>query len=105
MATPETLHITPVEGGAWAVKLDESASASSVHRTRAEAVASALETLQYRTEAEVFIHGPEDGARSILTIREFVPPMEVLQTSNLDDLDDPAARAEALGGSKRGHPT
>ena len=96
MEKPETLHVTPVEGGAWAVQLDEGASALLFYQTRAEAIAGALEAIQYRAEAEVFIHGPEGGVDRILTIREFLPPVEVSRTSDSDDFDDPDARAEAL---------
>ncbi len=85
LSTTNALHVTP-EGGAWAVKLDESATPSSVHPTRGLAVATAFEMLQNRDAAEVFVHSEDGRVRSSLTIRQV----------EADDSDDPAARAEAL---------
>jgi hypothetical protein len=85
MSTTSTLHVTP-EGEAWAVKLDEAASPSSVHPTQAQAVASAWELVKDRDEAEVVVHDEDGRVLSSLTIRQV----------EADDSDDPAARAEAL---------
>jgi Uncharacterized protein conserved in bacteria (DUF2188) len=85
MPATNALHVTP-EGEAWAVKLDESATPSSVHPTRGLAVASAFEMLEDRDGAEVVVHHEDGRVRSSLTIRQ----------AEADDRDDPAARAEAL---------
>jgi hypothetical protein len=83
-----TLHITPAGSGEWAIKINETAGASSVHATQAQAVATAWEQLRDLAEAEVIVHDPEGRVRSSLTIRQV--------DDGLDDSDDPAARAEAL---------
>jgi hypothetical protein len=84
MATLGTPHITPVEGGAWAVRLGEDASAASDHPTRGLAVAGAFEMLQDRDAAEILVHGEDGRVRSSLTIRQVD-----------DEPEDAALRAEA----------
>jgi hypothetical protein len=92
MATVETLHITPAEGGAWEVRPGEDAPATSVHATEGQAVASVYEQLVAEPgEAEVIVHEAGGGIRSSMRIRRFRPSFD-----SPDDLDDPAARAEAL---------
>jgi hypothetical protein len=87
MSTTSTLHITP-EGEAWAVKLDEAASPSSVHPTQAQAVASAWDLVKDRDEAEVVIHHEAGHVLSSLTIRQVYV--------DLDEAEDAALRAEAM---------
>jgi hypothetical protein len=86
--TTNAVHVTP-EGEAWAVRLDESASPSSVHPTRGLAVATAFGMLEDRDGWEVVVHDEDGRVRSSLTIRW-------VEASDGDDGDDPAARAEAL---------
>ena len=89
MATQETRHITPVEGGAWAVKLDEDSPASGVYPTEGQAIAGVYELLPGPGETEVIVHDPAGGIRSSLRIRRYGPSVDPAED------DDPAARAEA----------
>jgi Uncharacterized protein conserved in bacteria (DUF2188) len=99
MDSVTTLHVTPARGGEWAVKINETAGASSVHPSQSEAVAKAWELVHDLDGAEVVVHGADGQVRSSLTIRQVGPPMEVLRTSgqgdDLDEAEDVALRAEA----------
>ena len=98
MATPTTLHITPVGDGAWAVKVDESAPGTSVHPTEAQAVASAYEMVSDRGETDVIVHEPDGSIRSSVKILR--PPFDRLDTrvvlEDHDEAEDAALRAEAM---------
>src|SRR4051794_36965373 len=85
MPATHALHVTP-EGESWAVKLDESATPSSLHPTRGLAVASAFEMLQDGDGVEVLVHGEDGRVRSSLTIRRV----------DGDEAEDASLRAEAL---------
>ena len=52
-------HVVEQRGG-WAVRREGASRASSVHRTKAEAVAAAKQIAKRRTGAEVIVH-PRDG--------------------------------------------
>ena len=96
----EPLHITPAEGGGWAIEIRGDAGPSSVHPTQAEAVANVFEMVRDREEAEVLVHDPDGSIRSSLTIRRYRPAFDSLEArlilDRIDDSDDPTARAEAL---------
>jgi hypothetical protein len=92
-----TLHITPVEGGAWAVKPGEDFPAASVHPTEAQAIASVYELVAEPGLTEVIIHDTDRSIRSSLKILRYGPTSDRLDPRPLlDDPDDPAARSEAI---------
>lgn len=90
MDNTRTFHVTPAEGGEWAV---EDGGMISVHLTQGLAVAKAWELAQGRSTAEVVVHGPGGEVLSSLSIRRIagVP----IGRAEWDDSEDEASRREA----------
>jgi hypothetical protein len=68
MVEGQLLHITPTEGGEWAIEGEASSRSVATFATQAEALAAAYGLVRDLARAEVVVHGPDGRVRSRLSI-------------------------------------
>jgi hypothetical protein len=68
MVEGQLLHITPTEGGEWAIEGEVPSRSVATFATQAEALAAAYGLVRDLARAEVVVHGPDGRVRSRLSI-------------------------------------
>jgi hypothetical protein len=68
MVEGQLLHVTPTEGGEWAIEGEAPSRSVATFATQAEALAAAYGLVRDLARAEVVVHGPDGRVRSRLSI-------------------------------------